>query len=117
MKENPQQNDASDLLTRAEEVLARRSHELREKHTSTFAEDVENGVILVGIDKSNGRQFMSEANGTKVFNLTGADLTRHIAAVKLFHHLHVLSFLLLMVLTVVLLRWWALLGIPALVLA
>ena len=117
MTANLEHGDAFELPKHAEEVVARRSHELREKHASTFAEDVKNGVILVGIDKSNARQFLGEASAAKVLGLTGADLARHISATKLFHHLHVLSFLVLIILTVFLFRWWAILGIPALLLA
>ena len=115
MSEEFSRGNVLELLRQAEEAAARRSLEILSKHGPTFGDDVASGVILLGIDRANARQFLVEADAGKVLELTGVDLATQISTTRLLNHTDVLAFLALLVLTVVVFGWVGLLGIPVLI--
>ena len=93
---------------------ARRSRELLAAHSGTFAEDVRHGGLVCCFDGRRGGQFLMEADAAKMKALTGADLGRPITTAKLIDRVRAFSFGGLVVLAVVVFRWWAVLVVPLL---
>jgi hypothetical protein len=101
-----------EAFRRANEMIRTRSQELLSSVGDNLRASVENGSLLLGVDRGYSRQFLTEVNGDRVLEVTGADLRSAIRLTRTLHLIELPCLLAVIVLSFWAWGWYGLLAIP-----